>query len=116
MREKLNNTSAVHASCPMPGPDFSKVEQLYLTPATQVADYLQAMDMAKKEAAKRYEDFMLMSWYDRDRDYESPQHATECEGQHCTPGYIDYALKRDARLRVDIENGRFVFFFTPVDW
>jgi hypothetical protein len=58
---------------------------------------------------------MLLSWYDRDRDFEAPQHTGECHADSAVPGYVDYALYRGARLKVDIDDGRFVFFFLPID-
>ena len=53
---------------------------------------------------------MLLSWYDRDRDFESPQHASECHLDSAVPGYVDYGIYHGATLKVDIEQGRFVFF------
>ena len=31
------------------------------------------------------------------------------------PGYVDYGLSHGATLMVDIEDGRFAFFYVPVD-
>jgi hypothetical protein len=31
------------------------------------------------------------------------------------PGYVDYGIYHGATLKVDIEQGRFVFFYLPVD-
>ncbi|MCJ7604220.1 MAG: AF1514 family protein [Desulfobulbaceae bacterium] len=31
-------------------------------------------------------------------------------------GYIHYGLSHGAKLKIDIEDGRFVFFFAPVEW
>lgn len=87
-----------------------------LQPEQQVADFLQARQLADSEAAHRLTDSMLMSWYDRDRNFESPQSAGECHEGCSMPGYVDYALNHGATLKVDIENGRFVFFYTPIEW
>jgi len=57
---------------------------------------------------------MLLSWYDRDRDFESPQHAGECHLDSAVPGYVDYGLNHGANLMVDVEEGRFVFFYLSV--
>jgi len=73
------------------------------------------MRLAGKEAGRRLGDYMLLSWYDRDRDFESPQHASECHQSSAVPGYVDYGIHHGATLMVDIEDGRFVFFFLPVD-
>jgi hypothetical protein len=84
-----------------------------LTPSEPLADYREAMRLAEAEARAHFGsgDPMLLSWYDRDRDFEAPQHVSECHEASAVPGYVDYALSRGARLKVDVENGRFVFFF-----
>jgi hypothetical protein len=58
---------------------------------------------------------MPPSWYDRDRDFEAPQHVRECHEKGATPGYVDYTLSRGATLKIDIDDGRFVFFYRGVD-
>ncbi len=87
------------------------METLALHPDPPPADYQAAMDLARAAAARRLEEPMLLSWYDRDRDFEAPQHAGECHLDSAVPGYVDYALHHGARLKVDIQDGRFVFFF-----
>ncbi|GAB4180726.1 MAG: hypothetical protein OHK0026_13280 [Rhodocyclaceae bacterium] len=69
------------------------------------------MRLASREAAQRLADPMLLSWYDRDRGFESPQHAGECHRDSATPGYMDYGIHHGASLMIDIEAGRFVFLF-----
>lgn len=96
-------------------PDWSGVEVVRLT-TSPLKDYRAAMALAETEAAARLGDAMLLSWYDRDRDFESPQHASECHLGSAVPGYVDYGLNHGARLVVDIEDGRFVFFYLPVDF
>ena len=96
-------------------PDLSQVEVVSLHPESGASDYQQAVDMAKSEAEKRFAEYMLVSWYDRDRDFESPPHSTESCGSG-KDGYIHYGLSHGAKLMVDIEDGRFVFFFAPVEW
>ena len=59
---------------------------------------------------------MLLSWYDRDRDFESPQHVSEWHQGYAVPGYVDYAVHRGATLKINVENSRFVFFYTPLDF
>jgi len=71
--------------------------------------------LAKEDAAKHIDDFMLMSWYDRDRDFEFPQHATESDEESAVPGYVYYGINHGATLKVDIEKERFVFFCTPFE-
>ena len=94
--------------------DLSRVEVVRLEPDPPPADYRQAMGIADEEARRRLGEFMLLSWYDRDRDFESPQHASECHAASAIPGYVDYGINHGATLMVDIQEGRFVFFYMPV--
>ncbi len=103
-------------SCPINSPDLSQIEVVSLQPENRVSDYQEAMTLARKEAAQRFEEYMLVSWYDRDRDFEAPPNTTECPKTCRKNGYILYGLSHGARLKVDVEDGRFVFFFTPVEW
>lgn len=98
-------------SIPSAVADLPNVERVRLRPEIPLTDYQQAMRLAQHEAAARLEMPMLLSWYDRDRDFEAPQHVSECERATATPGYVDYALHRGASLMLDVEQGRFVFFF-----
>lgn len=102
--------------CPLPPVDLSGIELVRLQTAGGIGDYRQARELAEAEAVSRFPEFMLISWYDRERDFESPGHVSECGGVGPKSGYIYYALNRGARLRVEIDSGRFVFFFTPVEW
>lgn len=86
-----------------------------LTPEAPLPDYRAAMALANREAAARLGEHMLLSWYDRDRDFEAPAHAGECHADAAVPGYVDYGLHHGATLKVDVEHGRFVFFYRPVD-
>jgi hypothetical protein len=97
-------------------PDYTGVNIVELSPEPALDDYLQAMRLANEEAEKLIGDNMLLAWYDRDRDFESPQHASECHLNSAIPGYIDYALYHGAKLKIDIENGRFVFFYLAIDF
>ena len=104
------------ANCPVAAPrDLSRLVVVQLQPQPPPADYLAAMGIANAAARERLGDAMLLSWYDRDRDFEAPQHVSECHQDSAVPGYVDYALHRGASLKVDIEQGRFVFFYLPVD-
>lgn len=104
-------------TCPLSKPrDFSGMTEVRLSPQPPLKDYLAAMRLANAEAASCLGDYMLLSWYDRDRDFESPQHASECHRGGSVPGYVDYGLYHGARLKVDIEDGRFVFFYLPIDF
>jgi len=96
-------------------PDYSHLQIIDMTPDPMPADYRQAMKLAEKIAGDTLGDNMLISWYDRDRDFESPQHSSECHQDSAVPGYVDYGLNHGARLKVDFGGGRFVFFFMPLD-
>ncbi|MFZ5774878.1 MAG: AF1514 family protein [Thermodesulfobacteriota bacterium] len=103
-------------SCPIFSPDLSQMDEVRLRPAKAVAGSPEAMSLAREEASRRFAEYLLISWYDRDRDFESPPNTTECPHACEKNGYILYALSHGARLKVDVEDGRFVFFFTPVEW
>jgi hypothetical protein len=78
-------------------------------------DFPEAMQQTKEEASCRLGEHMLLSWYDRDRDFESPQHVSECHAASAVPGYVGYGHSHGATLKVDIEDGGFVVFYAPVD-
>lgn len=102
-------------SCPARKPlDLSQLQLLELHPQPPLPDYLAALQLAKAEAGRLLGDAMLLSWYDRDRDFEAPQHVSECHADSSVPGYVDYAIYRGATLKIDIEQGRFVLFFLAV--
>lgn len=102
--------------CPATPKNTPQVAQtIELSPSPRLENYRQAMELARQKALERLGENMLLSWYDRDRDFESPQHASECHQDSAIPGYQDYALYRGANLKVDIEQGRFVFYFLGID-
>ncbi|RDH86998.1 MAG: hypothetical protein DIZ78_05745 [endosymbiont of Escarpia spicata] len=108
--------SGLDLSCPVSGPaDMSGIHVIEFITEKPLKDYLEAMRVADSLAGKRYSDYMLISWYDRDRDFESPQHSSECHQDSAVPGYVDYGIHHGAKLKVDFEQGRFVFFYMPVD-
>lgn len=96
--------------------DYTGVSVLELSPLPSPGNYMQAMQIANAEAEQRLGEYMLLSWYDRDRDFESPQHASECHVNSAVPGYVDYGLYHGAKLKIDMEDGRFVFFYLPVEF
>lgn len=112
----MSKVSDEGAPCPLPRPaDWTGIERMVLFPDPPLADYRVAMTLAGQAAVQRLQDPMLLSWYDRDRDFESPQHASECHRESAVPGYVDYGIHHGATLMVDIEQGRFVFFYLDVD-
>lgn len=103
-------------TCPLPNdPDESAVATLEINPSAPLSDYRAALTLAGEAATERLGEAMLLSWYDRDRDFESPQHASECHQDSAVPGYVDYGIHHGATLKVVIEDGRFVFYFTRVE-
>lgn len=102
--------------CPLPPPHQDEgLAVITITPLQTLADYREAMGLANRNAEQHLGEAMLLAWYDRDRDFESPQHASECHQDSAVPGYVDYGLNHGATLKVDIEQGRFVFFYRPVE-
>lgn len=114
-RQGQSGAGDASPQCRIAPPDLSAVTVVELHPQPPLTGYRQAVALANAEAGARLEDPMLVSWYDRDRDFESPQHASECHAASAVPGYVDYGLHHGATLKVDVENGRFVFFYTPID-
>ncbi len=113
---KKETEQTADPACTRPDSDLSGVTIIELNPEVPLKDYIEATNLAKEEAAKHMDDSMLMSWYDRDRDFESPQHVTESDEESAVPGYVYYGVNHGATLKVDVEKGRFVFFFTPVEF
>ena len=103
-------------SCALNLPDLSEVEVVSVSDDDEIENHSDAKVIADYHAARRFDEFMLISWYDRDCDLESPGHTTEKPGDGPKDGYIHYASSHGAKLMVDIGDGRFVFFYTPVEW
>lgn len=102
------------AVCAIKQPDLSHIEVVEIAVSEDLSeqfDYQQAMTQANQIAEDKLEDYMLLSWYDRDRDFESSQHSSECHADSAVPGYVDYGIYHGAKLKVDFKSGRFVFFY-----
>jgi len=103
------------SQCSIENPSgLAGIEKVLISNEIPLADYRAAMQVANAEADRRLGENMLLSWYDRDRDFESPQHASECHLESAVPGYVDYGIHHGATLMIDIDQGRFVFFYLPV--
>jgi len=63
-------------------PDYSAV-QIVEIDASGVQDYRQGMSLADVKAEELLGDYMLLSWYDRDRAFASPQHSSACHLDQC---------------------------------
>ena len=53
--------------------------------------------------------------YDTGCDSEAPRHTSECCQDSAVPGQVDQALDGEADLKVDVEDGRFVFHGLAVE-
>jgi hypothetical protein len=110
----MNKSSNLN-TCSIQEPDYSKIEIIVIDKTDnrydKQMDYQQAMHCANKIAQEKLDDYMLLSWYDKDRDFESPQHSSECHADSAIPGYVDYGLYHGASLKIDFAQGRFVFFY-----
>ena len=88
------------------------MKTLRLDTAELGLDFNAALKLATAIALQQLgEDTMLLSWYDRERDLESPAGVSECHVGCATKGSWDYALNRGARLAVEFDAGRFFFCF-----
>ena len=92
-------------------PDYTKVKIVELPPTNTISDFNAAKILANQVADKELEEHMLLAFRDGDRDFNSPEHGDECHSNSPVPAYIDYALYHGATLKVDIEGGRFEFFY-----
>lgn len=73
-------------ACPVPAAaDETGLAVVRLDPQPPFADYRAALKRAQDEARARLGEAMLLSWYDRDRDFEAPQHVSECYADSATP-------------------------------
>ena len=48
-------------------------------------------------------------------DYLAAMRLADAEAA-AVPGYVDYDIHHGATLKVDVEGGRFVFFYRPVEF
>lgn len=77
-------------------------------------DFNRAKRLADALAAERVAEPLLLSWYDRGRDLESPSGVNECHRHCATPGYVAYAENRGGTLLVDVAHGAYVFCYRPL--
>ena len=99
------------ARCIIQEIDYSNIDIVSIDSDDPNLDYRQAMEQANTIAQQQLDDHMLLSWYDQDRDFESPQHSSECHADSAIPGYVDYGIYHGACLKIDFQSGRFVFFY-----
>ena len=83
--------------------------------ATELSlDFSSSLKLAQAIAGNLLEEIMLLAWYDRYRNLESPGHVSECHQNCPVPGWWDYAANRGGTLAVNFSQGRFVFCFMPI--
>ena len=88
------------------------MKTLRLDTAELGLDFNAALKLATAIARQQLDDdAMLLSWYDRERDLESPAGVSECHEGCATKGSWDYAKNRGARLAVAFDGERFTFCF-----
>ncbi len=90
------------------------MKTLHLDAAELGLDFNACLRLAEAAATHLLGESMLLSFYDRDRNIESPNGVSECHQGCATPGWIDYAANRGGTLVVDFERGRHVFCFMPL--
>lgn len=92
------------------------MKTLHLESGDWAADFTQCHRLAGRLAEGLLDTPMLLSFYDRERDLESPNGVSECHQGCTTPGWVDYAVNRGGSLMIDFDHGRFVFCFmgTPL--
>jgi hypothetical protein len=77
-------------------------------------EFTAAKRLADAAAGALLEEPLLLSWYDRQRDIESPQGVSECHRGCEVPGVVDYATSRGGALVVDINQAGFLFCYRPL--
>ncbi len=78
-------------------------------------DFHMASTLSEDIAHRLLGENSCLSWYDRLRDHECPAGVSECHDVCEIPGYLEYAETRGAQLKVDINQGTFVFCFRSVE-
>lgn len=90
------------------------MKTLHLDATELGLDFNACLKLAEAAATYLLGEAMLLSFYDRDRNLESPNGVSECHQGCATPGWVDYAANRGGTLIVDFERGRHVFCFMPL--
>jgi hypothetical protein len=91
--------------------DYTGVKIINLVTDSPISHYAEALMIANTEAEQHFDDAMLLSSYDQERDFEIPQQAGECHLNSAIPGYIDYALYHGATLKIILNKEQYSFFY-----
>ena len=87
------------------------MKKIFLKSATGRSGFAEAKSLSEATASDELDEPILLSWYDKARDMESPRGVSECHTDCDTPGCVDYAANRGGALVVDIDNGAFLFCY-----
>ncbi|MCS6787305.1 MAG: AF1514 family protein [Thiobacillaceae bacterium] len=90
------------------------MKTLHLDATELDLDFAARLRLAQAIARQLLGEAMLLSFYDRDRNLESPGGVSECHVGCPIPGWQEYAESRGGTLMVDFEHGRHVFCFMPL--
>lgn len=90
------------------------MKTLYIDASELTLDFEQCLRFANAAAQHLLGEAMLLSFWDRDRNLESPAGVSECHVGCATPGWQDYAENRGGSLMVNFEHGRYVFCYRPI--
>jgi hypothetical protein len=83
------------------------MQEIALTVSGVVLDFAAVQALARLAAGSAAPEPMLLAWYDRRRGQESPQ-VPECQHK---PGWLAYAESHGGDIRVDVNDGEYVFIF-----
>lgn len=90
------------------------MQTLHLDATELGLDFDASLKLANAIAEHLLGSAMLLSFYDRDRNLESPAGVSECHQGCETPGWVDYAANRGGTLMVNFGQGCFVFCYMPL--
>ncbi len=90
------------------------MKALHLDASELALNFEQRLALANAIAKQLLGEAMLLSFFDRDRNLESPAGVSECHSGCATPGWQDYAENRGGTLMVNFEHGRQVFCYRPL--
>lgn len=89
---------------------YPEPETVYLVmPEGGDEPFMTAKLLAQSEAETRTGSAMLVSWKDSATGAVSPD--VECCGDCELAGWEQYAASRDAKLRIEVNGGEYVFIF-----
>ncbi|MEW5892740.1 MAG: AF1514 family protein [Pseudomonadota bacterium] len=91
------------------------MQTLHLDATELGLDFDASLKLANAIAEHLLGSAMLLSFFDRERNLESPAGVSECHVGCETPGWVDYAANRGGTLMVNFGRGRFVFCYRPLD-